>query len=169
MNTSNETRDGIGQVREILVGAVQRDLERRITKLETNVGARVSELQQETRRRIDVLEGHVRTELDALSARVDGEIVELKDGLRAITREQRESTSASQQRVAKLEENGVHVQHDLRSQLLDQAKSFIDELHQMRDQFAETMERELASFETEGTDKSIPREQRDATESAAAR
>jgi hypothetical protein len=169
MNTSNETRDGIGQVREILVGGVQRDLERRITKLETTVGARLSELQQDTRRRIDVVEGHMRKELDALSTRVESEVVELKDGLRALTREQRESNSASQQRVAKLEESGAHVQHDLRSQILDQAKSFIDELHQMRDEFADTMERELASFESEGADKSTPREQRDAGESAAAR
>jgi DNA-binding TFAR19-related protein (PDSD5 family) len=166
---SNETRDGIGQVREILVGGVQRDLERRITKLEAHVGARLTELQQESRRRIDVIEGHMGKEIEALSARIDGEVVELRDGLRALAREHRESKSASEQRVAKLEDSGAHVQHDLRSQILDQAKSFIDELHQVRDEFAETVERELASFETDGAEESIPREPRDGGESAAAR
>jgi hypothetical protein len=170
MTTSNETRDGIGQVREILVGGVQRDLERRLTKLEANVGARLGELQQEARRRIDVVEGHLRKEVEALSSRLEGEVVELKDGLRALTREHRERNSASEQRVSKLEESGAHMQHDLRSQILDQAKSFIDELQQVRGEFVETVERELASFEGEGIEKSTPRgEQRDAGETTAAR
>jgi hypothetical protein len=168
MTTSGESRDGIEQVRDILVGAVQRDLERRIAKLETHVGARVTELQQEVRRRIDVIETHLRKELDALSARVEGELVEVKDGLRAMSREHRETNSAAEQRTAKLEETVSRAQHDLRSQILDQAKSFLDELHQMRQEFADTLERELGAFETESAEEPTPRGQREAGESAAA-
>ncbi len=164
---SNETKDGIDQVRELLVGAVERELERRISRLEAYVGARLNELQQEARRRIDVVEVHMRKEIDALSTRLEGEVAELKDGLRATAREQREITSSSEQRVAKLEENRTHAQHELRSQILDQAKSFLDELHHVRDEFAETVERELTSFGA-GVDESTPREQRDAGESASA-
>jgi hypothetical protein len=161
MATSSETKDGIGQVREILVGAIQRDLDRRITKLETIVGQKLAEQQQEVRRRMEVIEGHLRKEIETLSARVQAELFELKDGVRAVTREQRETQSASEQRVAKLEETEAHAQRDLRSQILDQAKSFLDELHQMRDEFAETLEREIG-FEPESgsAEESKPREQR---------
>jgi septation ring formation regulator EzrA len=168
MTTSIDVRDGIGQVREILVGAIQRDLERRIAKLETNSGVRLGELQQEVRRRIDVIEAHLRKEIDALSARLDGEVVELKDGLRALTREDRETSSASDQRVAKLEETVAHAQQELRSQILEQAKSFLDELHQMREEVADTLERELGSLEPEGAGEPIPREHREAGENAPA-
>jgi hypothetical protein len=166
MITPNETRDGIERVREIVVGAIQRDLERKIAKLESHLGARISELQQEVRRRIDVIEAHLRKEIDALSARLEGELVELKDALRALTRDHRETNSASEQRVVKVEESVVRAQHDLRTQILDQAKSFLDELHQMRAEFAETLERELGSFEPEGAEEPMPRESREAGESA---
>src|SRR3974390_2556944 len=77
MATSKETTDGIGQVREILVGAIQRDLERRLSRLEAHVGARVVDLQQEVRRRIDVIEAHLRKEIEALSTRLESEVEEL--------------------------------------------------------------------------------------------
>jgi hypothetical protein len=39
---------GLGQLREILVGAVQRDIERRLTRAESSACARLSEVQQES-------------------------------------------------------------------------------------------------------------------------
>jgi hypothetical protein len=168
MATSSEIRDGIDQVRDILVGAIQRDLERRIAKLETNVGGRLAEVQQEVRRRIDVVEAHLRKENEALSARLEGEVVELKDGLRALTREHRETSSASDQRAAKLEDAVVRAQHDLRSEILDQAKSFLDELHQLREEISDTLERELGSLELESAEEPTPREHREAGASASA-
>jgi hypothetical protein len=166
MTGSTVTRDGIDEVREILVGAIQRDLERKISKLEGNLGARVGELQQELRRRVDVVEAHLRKELDALSARLERDIVELKDSVRGLTRDLRETNSASEQRVGRLEEANAHGQHELRSQILEQAKSFLDELHETREEFAETLERELGAFEPEGAKEATPREPRDASERA---
>jgi hypothetical protein len=168
MATSSETRDGIGQVREILVGAVQRDLERRIAKLETQASVRLGELQQEVRRRVDVIETHLRKEIEALSGRMEGEVTELKEGLRALTREHRETTSASDHHVAKLEETVARAQHELRSQILEQAKSFLDELHQMREEVADTLERELGSLEIESAEEPTPREHSEAGKSASA-
>jgi hypothetical protein len=158
-----ETRDGIEQVREILFGATQRDLERRIAKLETHLAARVTELQQEGRRRLDVVEAHVRKEIDSLSARLEHEIVELKEDLRGLTRDHRETNVASEQRVVKLEETALRAQHELRAQILDQAKSFLDELHTMREDFAETLERELGP---EAEEEPAPREAREVGERA---
>jgi hypothetical protein len=138
MSTSTEARDSIEQVREILVGAVQRDLERRLVRTEAHLSARSTEVQQETRRRTDVIEAHLRKEVKVLSARLDGELTELKEGLRAID-----------QRVSRLEEALSRAQHELRGEILEQAKTFLDELQTTRTELTEALERELASFDIE--------------------
>jgi hypothetical protein len=66
-----------------------------------------------------------------------------------LTRDHRETSSAIQQRVAKIEETLVRAQHDLRNQILDQAKSFLDELHHTREELAATLDRELGEIEPE--------------------
>src|SRR5262245_21918141 len=71
MGTPSEAKDGIEQIREILVGAVQREVERKLARLESHLVTRLSELQQETRRRTDVIEAHLRKELEALSVRLE--------------------------------------------------------------------------------------------------
>lgn len=146
----NDMKDGIEQIREILVGAIQRDLERRVARAESHFASRAAELQQEARRRTEVVETHLKKESDALSSRFEGESVETKDALRALAREHREAVSALEQRVAKLEESLVKVQHTLRNEMLNQAKSFLDELQGLRTEVSETIERELGSFEGDG-------------------
>lgn len=149
MNPS-EAKDGIEQIREILVGAIQRDLERRVARAESHFQARATELQQEARRRTEVVEAHLKKETDALSSRVEGDSVETKDSLRAIAREHREALSALEQRVAKVEESLVKMQHVLRDEILNQAKSFLDELQVLRTELSQTLERELGALDDEG-------------------
>ncbi len=162
MITANEQRDGLERIREILVGSIQRDLERKLARLEAQAATRVGELQQESRRRLDVIEAHFRTELDALSSRVSGELIEIKDALRALTRDHRETTAAGEQRIGRVEESVARAQHELRSQILDQAKSFLDELQHTREELTETLERELGELEVD-TDEGDGRGQRSAS------
>src|SRR5262245_61291037 len=130
--TTPAERDELEQIREIVVGAIQRDLERKLTRVESHLSTRITELQQEARRRTDVIETHLRKETDALSARVEKDLVEIKEALRGLSRDHRETSGAVGQRVAKLEETVSHAQQELRSQILDQAKSFMDEMQRMR-------------------------------------
>lgn len=147
---SSDMKDGIEQIREILVGAIQRDLERRLARAESHFQARAAELQQEARRRTEVVEAHLKKETDALSSRIDGDSVETKDSLRVIAREHREAVSALEQRVVKVEEALVKVQHVLRDEMLNQAKSFLDELQALRTELSQTIERELGALDLEG-------------------
>jgi hypothetical protein len=158
MSTSTEAKEGIDQVREILVGAMQREFERKLARLESHLSGRVSELQQEGRRRLEVIEAHLRAENHALSSRLDGELTEMREALRALTLEQREGSTGAAHRVAKLEETVVRSQHDLRTQILEQAKVFLDELQSARDEFSETLEREheLGSWESASAEESNP-------------
>lgn len=147
MSTSPERMDGIEQVREILVGAIHRDLERKLARLESRFASRLGELQQEARRRTDVIEEHHRTETERLSMRLESELLEIKEALRALTRENREKVSSVEQQVTKLEEGFVRTQHELRQKLLEQAKSFLDELYKTRDELTATMNHELNALE----------------------
>ncbi len=165
MSTTTE-RENIEQVREILVGPTQRDLERKLQRAEAHLSTRLNEIQQETRRRTDVIEAHLRRELEALSGRLEGELVELREGLRAFTRDHRETSSGADQRVAKLEEAFARAQHETRSEILEQAKTFLDELQRTRSEFTDTLERELSSFESEAEEEPERRE-RELSESAA--
>jgi hypothetical protein len=111
--------------------------------------ARAGELQQETRRRIEVLEEHLRRETEALSARMDRELHEHAAALRAMSREQREAIDTLEHRVSQAEEAVVRAQHGLRQELLEQAKTFLDEQHRLRRDLFTMLERELGLAEGE--------------------
>ncbi len=139
--------DSLGQLREILFGQAQRELERRIARADAHLVSRAHDLEEESRRRLDTLEQHLVKETEALTTRLERELVERGDLLRAITREQRESQTSLDQRLKKIEEAVIHAQRELRQDLLAQAKRFMDELHRLRQEFAQTIERELGLAE----------------------
>jgi hypothetical protein len=140
---------GLEQIREILFGALFRELERRLARADVHMSTRTKELEQEARRRTEVLEGHLRVEVGALATRVEHAFVEAAEALRNVARENRDAIAALEKRVAKAEEAGVVAQRELRTQLLDQAKSFLDELQHLRTELLTTLQEELAVPESE--------------------
>jgi len=167
MADSTETKDGIGQIREVLFGAAQREIERRLARVESHFVARLSDVQQESRKRTEVIEAHMRKELDMLALRTQSETAELRDALRESTRERRDASAALEQRIAKAEESLSNALHELRQQILDQSKAFLDELQRQRMELTETMERELGSFEVEPPQEATPREPRETEQHAS--
>jgi hypothetical protein len=146
MGTPNEVGEGIDQVRDIIAGPIQRDLERKLARLEAHMLGRFAELQLEVRRRVDVIEGHLRIEAESLGHRIEGEL---------------EARSAVVERVAKLEGALTRAERELRTQSLEQAKSFLEEIRRAREEFSETLDRELGSIES-GSDVMRPDERPEA-------
>jgi hypothetical protein len=140
---------GLEQIREILFGALFRELERRLARSDVHMSSRSREIEQEARKRTEVLEGHLRAEIGALATRVEHAFVEAADALRNVARENREAISALEKRIAKAEEAGAVAQRELRNQLLEQAKSFLDELQHVRTELLTTLQEELAAPERE--------------------
>lgn len=134
---------GLEQIREILFGAPFRELERRLARAEVHMSTRSREIEQEARRRTEVLEAHLRAEIGALAARVEHALVETADALRNAGREGREALNALEKRIAKAEEGEAVAQRELRNQLLEQAKSFLDELQHLRTELLATVQAEL--------------------------
>jgi hypothetical protein len=140
---TGELADPLGQLREILCGAIHRELERRLARVDAHMASRSNDVESESQRRTEVLETHLRKETDALTARLERENAEHHNTMRAMAREQREAVTALEQRLAKAEDAIARIVRDLRSELLEQAKSFLDEIRRVRHEFAETLDREL--------------------------
>jgi hypothetical protein len=151
---------GLDQIREILFGALFRELERRLVRSDLHLSARSKEIEQEARRRTEVLETHLRTAIGALSARVEASLVEAADALHNVVRENREAISALEKRIAKAEEAGTVAQRELRNQLLEQAKAFLDELQRLRREMLATLQEELGLSDGEITEERREAEER---------
>jgi hypothetical protein len=136
-------RASIEQVRELLFGAIYRDLELHMSRTDTQVAARVHDLEQEFRRRTEIIESHLKKETETVAARIDRQLGELNDGLRNLMREQRELAAQTDRRIAKSEEAAAAAQQELRHRLLEQAKTFLDELQALRKDMLATFHREL--------------------------
>jgi vacuolar-type H+-ATPase subunit I/STV1 len=136
-------------VREILFGTLHRDIEQRMSRADTHGAAQLHDLEQESRRRDEVLEGHLKKEIEALANRLDGQLAETRDGLRNLTREHRDEVAQLERRIAKVEESTAAGLHEVRHQLLEQAKTFLDELRMLRKEILVTMQHELGLLEGE--------------------
>ena len=144
---------GLEQIREILYGAAHRELERRLARADAHLVARTRELEQENRRRMDVLEAHVKKETEALLGRIERESAETADALRKMARDHSEAVAGVEHKLAKIEESSAQGGREMRQQLLDQAKSFLDELRRLRRELLAAMQRELGLTEGELTEE----------------
>jgi hypothetical protein len=134
---------GLEQIREILFGAIFRELERRLTRSDMHASNRTKEIEQEARRRTDVLENHLQKDIDALASRVEHALTEASDALHTVERENRDAIAALEKRIVKAEEAGTSAQRDLRNQLLSQAKGFLDEMQRLRTEVIATLQNDL--------------------------
>jgi hypothetical protein len=134
---------GIEQVRELLFGAIYRDLELHMNRTDTQVATRIHDLEQEFRKRMDVIETHLKKETESVAARMDRQLAELNDAVRSLGRDQRELAAQTERHIAKSEEATAAAQQELRHRLLEQAKSFLDELQTLRKDMLATFHQEL--------------------------
>jgi hypothetical protein len=146
-----EELGALERIREILFGASQRDLDRRLLRVDNQSSARLLELEQETRRRIEIFEAHLKQETETLTARLQSEVGAVGESMRKLGRQQRDSLSELEDRVGRIEESVARGQRELRQQLLDQAKGFLDELQRMRKDLLASLQEELGLEESERT------------------
>jgi hypothetical protein len=138
---------GLERVREILLGGILSEIERRLGRIDSQLANRSSELQQDARHRTDVLDAHVRKEIETLATRVTHDSRELKELVANQRGRHREEMTQLEQRLTKLEDrieaSLERVERETRQLLLDQAKLFLDELERVRHQLRSALIREL--------------------------
>ncbi len=146
-NSAERVVEGLERIREILLGDVLAEIERRISRIDQLITSRTTELQHDARRRTDVLDVHVRKELDALSNLVATDSREVNDAIRTVARQHREANAVLEQRLGQLEDRFegtlARIERDSRQQLLDQSNWFLNEIERVRQDLRSTLIREL--------------------------
>jgi hypothetical protein len=144
---SAENGAGLERIRDILLGDILVELERRLARLDSYIANRSSELQHDVRHRTDVLEAHMRKELGAVADRQAHDSGEAQSLIRSLRGENRDAFGQLEQRIARLEErletSIARVERESREQVLAQAKSFLEELERVRNQLRAALVREL--------------------------
>jgi len=135
--------ESIDDVREILFGEARRELERRVSRLQSRLTAHCEDLAKIEQQRTTTLEAHVAGELAVLRGRIDTDAAEAREAVRALVRDQREAMQRVEERVAKIEEAVLGSQRELRQQMLEQSRSFFDELARVRRELSFALEDEL--------------------------
>ena len=77
----------------------------------------------------------------ALSAALESQRAAQMEAQNSAAREARDAVALLEQRVKRLEEISARSQREFRQQLLDQAKSFIDEIQRTRDELNNAVQR----------------------------
>lgn len=138
-------QDSLEQVRDILFGPQYRELARRLARTDAHLADQAEELRSDLRRRFDLLESHARHEYEALTTAIESQRAAQAESVATLTREVRDSLSLLEQRLRKLEELVARTQRDFRQQMLDQSKSFIDEVRRTHEAFSAAVERVVSA------------------------
>lgn len=136
----------LDQVREILFGAHYREIDRKLLRLEGHIASQGSELRGEARRLVQALETHVNKEIEAVGEQREADRAAQVDALSHLAREARDTALALEQRIRKLEDGLARSQRELRQQMLDEAKSFVEQTRSLRDELGAMLQRELAMY-----------------------
>jgi hypothetical protein len=145
--TSASDTERLEKVREILFGAIHRDIDEKMVRAGSLVAERVHDLEQEQRRRTQVLEAYLKKEAEALAGRSEQQRAESAEALRTLTREQHDVNARLERRIAELEKTNAEGLRQLRRELLEQAQSFLDELKELRKEMLFTATHEVARGE----------------------
>jgi DNA anti-recombination protein RmuC len=145
----------LDQIRDILFGAVVRDADKKLTRLEERLLKEQDQLKQNARRRFESLELFVKQEMESLDERLQIEHNARDEALRALTQELKDIVSSFEQRTTQLDEQTARAQRELRQQILDQSKTLRDEYRGQYRQLSETISRALHELRVEKTDRAV--------------
>jgi hypothetical protein len=141
------------KIRNILFGAQMQDYHRRFVRLEERLVQEAAELRDEFRRRHDTLEAYMRKELEALHERLRAEQNERGDATGRLAGELKEAKETLEKKTAQVVEQMASGQRQLHQQLLDQSKTFSDELRQKSTDILSLLERQMQEMRAAKTDR----------------
>jgi uncharacterized protein YaaN involved in tellurite resistance len=152
---NGELREGanVDKIRDILFGSQMRDYDKRFTRLEERLAKAADALRDDLKKRFDSLESFVQQEVESLHQRLKTEKSERVDTLKELTRETRESAKSLDNRLSQVDDHLTTAQGDLRTRILDQSKSLLNEIQKAHSEMESSLEREAESLRNEKTDR----------------
>jgi septation ring formation regulator EzrA len=152
---NGDVREGanVDKIRDILFGSQMRDYDKRFVRLEERLAKASDALRDDLKKRFDSLELFVQQEVESLHQRLKTEKSERTETLKELTRETRDSSKSLEHRLSQLDEHLVAAQGDLRSRILDQSKTLLNEIQKSHGEMEATLEREAEALRNDKTDR----------------
>ena len=122
--------ESLDKVRDILFGTQMRGVEGRLVRLEERLTQEAEALKENTEARLGSMESYVRKELDALGNRLKAERAERGERMKELSRDLQSTAKALEKRLDQLAGLQEKEGSDLRKQILDQSRTFADQLQQ---------------------------------------
>jgi DNA anti-recombination protein RmuC len=143
----------LDQIRDLLIGAVVRDTDKRLVRIEERLLKEQEDLKEDARRRFESLEVFVKKEMESLAERIQAGHNTRDEALRALAQELQDVASGFEKRLTQLDEHTARALRELRQQILDQSKTLRDEYRGQYRQLSESVSRALNDLRVEKTDR----------------
>ncbi len=133
----------INKIRDILFGTEMRKNESRFASLETHLNKETIHLREDMELRMTALETLVRQEFETLTDKLQLEKKERQESLFSIETSLKKADELLIQRLGELENQSLDEIRKLRNQEHDNVKSLRQNLHQLREETNNLLEKEL--------------------------
>lgn len=152
---NNDAPEGakVDKIRDILFGSQMREYEKRFARLEEQIAKALDSIREDVKRRFDSLEVFTQQEVESLSQRLKNEKDERLEGQKELTSELRGIAKSLEKKLSQVEEQMAAGQGDLRTRILEQSKSFSNEIDRMNRDFSTLVDREVQVLRSEKTDR----------------
>ncbi len=144
----------VDKIRDILFGNQMRDYNKRFTLLEERILQEIRDLRDETKNRLDTMESYIQKEIESLSNRLNTEQKLRTESLEKVTNEFKVETKSISESIERLEDQQSQDSRDLRQQLLEQSKSFSNEISKKHEESSAALDRSVQQLHTDKVERS---------------
>jgi len=155
-NANEEDRNGeteesrkIDRIRDVLFGSQMRDYDNRLQRLEERFAGEAAEARADLQKRLEALENALKGETESVSNHLNAERLERRVAMDKLARGLAETARALDLKLRKLDEQAAREIHNLRRQLVEQAKALseeIEETAEKQEQMQADLNRETAQL-----------------------
>jgi len=143
----------VDQIRDIIFGSQMRDYEQRFARLEERVLNESDALRSETNNRLDALEEYIKQEVSSLVDQIGNERSEREDDTRHLTNELSKTASDADKKLSQVQEKLTQSSGDSREALLEQSKTLLAEIQNVRTSLTEQLNKNTDKLDDEKTDR----------------
>ena len=148
-----EQGGNVDKIRDILFGSQMREYESRFARLEETLLKESSDLRESTRKRIDTLESYIRKELDSLTARLRAERDDRLAATKDLSNSLANSVESLTQAIRQTQDAAGEGDRELRSHMLEQSNSLMDEIRAKHESVLTVLERRFQELRNSKTDR----------------
>lgn len=143
----------VDQIRDIIFGSQMRDYEKRFIRLEERLLSESDSLRGETNSRIDALESYIKQEVSSLSDMISVERGEREDDTRHLSNELSKQSQEQDKKLGQLQQSSTQAQADLRDALLEQSKSLLTEIQNVRNTLSASLDKSTDELRDDKADR----------------